>query len=59
MLKRIDDDHLIVKTSSAPRYVVGCRTKLDKNELKSGYGHSDHQEPYAERNRSECLQYDQ
>jgi 26S proteasome regulatory subunit T4 len=35
VLKRMDDDHFIVKASSGPRYVVGCRTKLDKNGLKS------------------------
>jgi 26S proteasome regulatory subunit T4 len=36
VLKRMDDDRFIVKASSGPRYVVGCRTKLDKNKLKSG-----------------------
>lgn len=36
VLKRLDDDRFIVKASSGPRYVVGCRTKLDKNKLKPG-----------------------
>ena len=36
VLKQMDDDRLIVKASSGPRYVVGCRTKLDKTKLKSG-----------------------
>jgi 26S proteasome regulatory subunit T4 len=36
VLKRMDDDRFIVKASSGPRYVVGCRTKLDKSLLKTG-----------------------
>jgi ATP-dependent 26S proteasome regulatory subunit len=36
VLKRMDDDRFIVKASSGPRYVVGCRTKLDKSKLTSG-----------------------
>ncbi|RYE16754.1 MAG: 26S protease regulatory subunit [Sphingobacteriaceae bacterium] len=36
VLKRMDDDRFIVKASSGPRYVVGCRTKLDKAKLKNG-----------------------
>ena len=27
---------VIVKASSGPRYVVGCRTKVDKAKLKPG-----------------------
>jgi len=27
---------VIVKTSSGPRWVVGCRTKIDKTKLKAG-----------------------
>ena len=27
---------VIVKASSGPRYVVGCRTKVDKTKLKAG-----------------------
>jgi 26S proteasome regulatory subunit T4 len=36
VLKRMDDDRFIVKASSGPRYVVGCRTKLDKSKLITG-----------------------
>lgn len=36
MLKQLDDDRFIVKASSGPRYVVGCRNKLDKAALKPG-----------------------
>lgn len=36
VLKQMDDVKFIVKASSGPRYVVGCRTKLDKSKLKSG-----------------------
>ena len=36
VLKNMDDDRFIVKASSGPRYVVGCRTKLDKTKLKAG-----------------------
>ena len=36
VLKQMDDLRFIVKASSGPRYVVGCRTKLDKNKLKPG-----------------------
>jgi 26S proteasome regulatory subunit T4 len=36
VLKRLDDDRFIVKASSGPRYVVGCRAQLDKNALKQG-----------------------
>jgi 26S proteasome regulatory subunit T4 len=36
VLKRLDDDHFIVKSSSGPRYVVGCRTKVDKSKLVPG-----------------------
>ncbi|RWR72963.1 26S protease regulatory subunit 10B A [Cinnamomum micranthum f. kanehirae] len=30
------DNELIVKASSGPRYVVGCRSKVDKEKLTSG-----------------------
>ncbi len=30
VLKQLDDERFIVKASSGPRYVVGCRQKLDK-----------------------------
>lgn len=36
VLKRMDDERFIVKASSGPRYVVGCRSKLDKSKLKQG-----------------------
>lgn len=36
VLKQMDSDKFIVKASSGPRYVVGCRTQLDKNKLKPG-----------------------
>jgi len=36
VLKNVDDERFIVKASSGPRYVVGCRTKLDKTKLKQG-----------------------
>ena len=36
VLKQLDDDRFIVKASSGPRYVVGCRTKLDKKKLAQG-----------------------
>lgn len=36
VLKQLDSDRLIVKASSGPRYVVGCRAKLDKSKLLQG-----------------------
>ena len=36
VLKQMDDERFIVKASSGPRYVVGCRSKLDKKLLKQG-----------------------
>ncbi|KAL7751158.1 26S proteasome subunit rpt4 [Sorochytrium milnesiophthora] len=36
MLKQLDEDKFIVKASSGPRYVVGCRSKIDKTKLKQG-----------------------
>ncbi|KAF1328283.1 26s protease regulatory subunit 10b, partial [Globisporangium splendens] len=36
VLRQLDDDRFIVKASSGPRYVVGCRSKVDKTKLKSG-----------------------
>lgn len=36
VLKQIDANKFIVKASSGPRYVVGCRAKLDKEKLKQG-----------------------
>ncbi|ORY02424.1 26S protease regulatory subunit 10B [Basidiobolus meristosporus CBS 931.73] len=36
VLKQLDDERFIVKASSGPRYVVGCRNKVDKDNLKQG-----------------------
>lgn len=36
VLKQLDEDKFIVKASNGPRYVVGCRSKLDKSRLKNG-----------------------
>jgi len=36
VLKRLDEDRFIVKASSGPRYVVGCRNKVNKEILKAG-----------------------
>lgn len=35
-MRKVDDDKFIVKASSGPRYVVGCRSRLDKDLLKVG-----------------------
>ncbi|KAF9684391.1 hypothetical protein SADUNF_Sadunf04G0113500 [Salix dunnii] len=36
VLRPLDNEHLIVKASSGPRYVVGCRSKVDKEKLTAG-----------------------
>jgi 26S proteasome regulatory subunit T4 len=36
VLKQLDEEKFIVKASSGPRYVVGCRNKVNKNKLKQG-----------------------
>lgn len=36
VLKQIDDDKFIVKSSNGPRYIVGCRNRLDKSKLVQG-----------------------
>eukprot|EP00761_Pharyngomonas_kirbyi_P012404 gb/GECH01012431.1/.p1 GENE.gb/GECH01012431.1/~~gb/GECH01012431.1/.p1 ORF type:complete len:391 (+),score=118.16 gb/GECH01012431.1/:1-1173(+) len=36
VLRQLDSERYIVKASSGPRYVVGCRTKLDREKLKPG-----------------------
>lgn len=33
VLKQIAPEHFIVKASSGPRYIVGCRSKIDKAKL--------------------------
>ncbi|KAI6785961.1 uncharacterized protein J7T54_006300 [Emericellopsis cladophorae] len=36
VLKQLDEERFIVKASSGPRYVVGCRSKVDKEKMKQG-----------------------
>ncbi|CAG8477985.1 8966_t:CDS:2 [Ambispora gerdemannii] len=36
VLKQLDEERFIVKASSGPRYVVGCRNKVNKEKLKQG-----------------------
>lgn len=36
VLRQLDSERFIVKASSGPRYVVGCRSKLDKKKLVQG-----------------------
>ncbi|KAK4053689.1 26S proteasome subunit rpt4 [Microbotryomycetes sp. JL201] len=36
VLKQLDDERFIVKASSGPRYVVGCRAAVPKDKLKAG-----------------------
>lgn len=36
VLKQLDEERFIVKASSGPRYVVGCKNKVDKTKLKQG-----------------------
>lgn len=36
VLKRLDDDHIIIKASHGPRYVVNVRTTVDKSLLVPG-----------------------
>ncbi|XP_004500783.1 26S proteasome regulatory subunit S10B homolog B-like [Cicer arietinum] len=36
VLRPLDHQRMIVKASSGPRYVVGCRSKVDKEKLTSG-----------------------
>ncbi|KAI6872138.1 hypothetical protein KC318_g20299, partial [Hortaea werneckii] len=36
VLKQLDEERFIVKASSGPRYVVGCRSKVEKAKLKQG-----------------------
>ena len=36
VLKQIDEERFIIKAANGPRWVVGCRQKLDKAKLKSG-----------------------
>lgn len=36
ILKQLDDERFIVKASSGPRYIVGCRNNLKKSKLRQG-----------------------
>lgn len=36
VLKQLDEEKFIVKASSGPRYVVGCRNKVNKAKLRQG-----------------------
>jgi len=36
VLRQLDPERFIVKASSGPRYVVGCRNKVDKAKLTAG-----------------------
>jgi len=36
VLKRLDEDRFIVKSSNGPRYVVGCRHSVPKDKLATG-----------------------
>lgn len=36
VLKQLDDERFIVKASSGPRYIVGCRNTINKLKLKNG-----------------------
>ncbi|EEA05469.1 26S proteasome regulatory subunit S10B, putative [Cryptosporidium muris RN66] len=36
VLRQLDNEKCIVKASTGPRYVVGCRSKLDRKKLVSG-----------------------
>merc|ERR1712072_577816 len=36
VLRQLDSEKYIVKASSGPRYVVGCRRQLDKSKLRPG-----------------------
>ena len=36
VLKQLDNERFIVKASSGPRYVVGCRSRLNHSKLKPG-----------------------
>ena len=36
LLRQLDEERYIVKASSGPRYVVGCRNKVKRDLLKPG-----------------------
>ena len=37
LLRQLDEERYIVKASSGPRYVVGCRNKVKRDLLKPGH----------------------
>jgi ATP-dependent 26S proteasome regulatory subunit len=39
LLRQLDEERYIVKASSGPRYVVGCRNKVKRDLLKPGINH--------------------
>jgi 26S proteasome regulatory subunit T4 len=36
VLRQLDEERFIVKASSGPRYLVGCRRQVDKSKLTAG-----------------------
>ncbi|KAJ2801937.1 26S proteasome subunit rpt4, partial [Coemansia helicoidea] len=36
VFKQLDEERFIVKATTGPRYVVGCRKKVNKADLKQG-----------------------
>ena len=36
VIQKITEDKIMVKAASGPRYIVGCRPKIDKQKLKPG-----------------------
>ncbi|GME77764.1 unnamed protein product [Ambrosiozyma monospora] len=36
VLKQLDEERFIVKSSSGPRYIVGCRSTIKREKLKKG-----------------------
>jgi len=36
VLQKLTEEKIMVKAASGPRYVVGCRPKIDKEKLKPG-----------------------
>lgn len=36
VLKVLDEDRIIVKSSNGPRYIVGCRARMDRSKLIQG-----------------------
>jgi ATP-dependent 26S proteasome regulatory subunit len=59
----LDPERFIVKASSGPRYVVGCRTRLNHDKLAPGTRVAldmttiDHYESLATRSRPHCLSH--